>query len=242
MSKPQNIYDDPVFFEQYKSLRRNDTGLNGDLEVPALRALLPDLHGACVLDLGSGFGDFSRYARQRGAKRVTGVEVSRKMLAEAQRLTHDDHINYINAAIEAFNFDNDRYHLVASSLALHYINDFSQLCRRVFSSLKKGGYFIFSVEHPLCTAWPVGWLGADENLCWPVRDYYDESLRHTKWFVDDVVKYHRTTQTYLSDLIDCGFNICAFKEPQPLPEAVKKRPELAVHNMRPPFLMISARK
>ncbi|QTF06600.1 class I SAM-dependent methyltransferase [Brenneria izadpanahii] len=242
MNKPQNIYDDPVFFAKYKDLRRNDTGLNGDLEIPALRGLLPDLNGASVLDLGCGFGDFSRYAREKGAQDVTGVEISGKMLEEANRLTNDDRINYINAAIEDFKFENDRYHLVASSLALHYINDFNRICRNVFSCLKKGGYFVFSVEHPMCTAWPVGWLGSDENLFWPVRDYHDESVRHTKWFVDDVVKYHRTTQTYISDLIGCGFNICALKEPQPLPDAVKKRPELAVHNMRPPFLIISARK
>ena len=39
---PQNIYDDTTFFDGYKALRDADTGLNGALEVSALRRLLPD--------------------------------------------------------------------------------------------------------------------------------------------------------------------------------------------------------
>jgi len=61
---PQNIYDNQQFFEGYKHLRDQDTGLNGALEVPAIRPLLPDLSGKRVLDLGSGFGGFARYARK----------------------------------------------------------------------------------------------------------------------------------------------------------------------------------
>jgi len=51
-SKPQNVYDDPVFFAGYKALRQNDTGLNGAVEVPALRRLLPPLAGKSTLELG----------------------------------------------------------------------------------------------------------------------------------------------------------------------------------------------
>lgn len=56
----QNVYDNPDFFEGYKTLRQNDFGLNGALELPAIRALLPELGHLYVLDLGSGFGDFAR--------------------------------------------------------------------------------------------------------------------------------------------------------------------------------------
>lgn len=69
----QNIYDNPIFFEKYKSLRMNDTGLNGIMEEPALRVLLPDLTDKIVLDLGSGFGDFARYAHSMGAKKFMAL-------------------------------------------------------------------------------------------------------------------------------------------------------------------------
>src|SRR5205823_8921369 len=54
----QNIYDNPEFFEGYSRLGRSVEGLEGAAEWPALRALLPDLRGLRVVDLGCGFGWF----------------------------------------------------------------------------------------------------------------------------------------------------------------------------------------
>ncbi|XXT49757.1 hypothetical protein WMF23_51215 [Sorangium sp. So ce542] len=56
----QNSYDDPGFFEAYSQLRRSVEGLDGAPEWPALRALVPDLTGLRVVDLGSGYGWFCR--------------------------------------------------------------------------------------------------------------------------------------------------------------------------------------
>lgn len=56
----QNIYDDAEFFEQYSRLERSIEGLDGAVEWPSMRALLPDLRGLSVLDLGCGYGWFCR--------------------------------------------------------------------------------------------------------------------------------------------------------------------------------------
>jgi hypothetical protein len=49
---PQNIYDNPGFFAQYRALRRSGSGLNAALEWPALLRLLPpSLEGRRVLDI-----------------------------------------------------------------------------------------------------------------------------------------------------------------------------------------------
>lgn len=50
----QNIYDNPEFFEAYSWLGRSVAGLAGAAEWPALRALLPDLRGLRIVDLGCG--------------------------------------------------------------------------------------------------------------------------------------------------------------------------------------------
>ena len=50
----QNIYDDPKFFEGYSRLPRSVAGLDGAPEWPALRALIPNLQGCSVVDLGCG--------------------------------------------------------------------------------------------------------------------------------------------------------------------------------------------
>ena len=66
---PQNIYDDETFFAGYRQLRDTDAGINGAVKIPAMRALLPPLAGCTVLDLGCGFGDFARYARNAALRR-----------------------------------------------------------------------------------------------------------------------------------------------------------------------------
>ena len=81
---PQNIYDNDAFFAGYATLRRSREGLNGAPEWPALRAMLPDVKGKRVLDLGCGYGWFCRFAQEQGAAEVMGVDVSEKMLARAR--------------------------------------------------------------------------------------------------------------------------------------------------------------
>ncbi|MCT4704150.1 class I SAM-dependent methyltransferase [Enterobacteriaceae bacterium H20N1] len=241
-SAPQNIFDDPIFFENYRQLRENDSGLNGLLELPALYSLLPELGGLSILDLGCGFGDFARYARRHGAAHIYGVDVSEKMLAQARADTNDENIVYQHLAIEHFQVQEQRFDLAVSSLALHYIEDFSALCKKVFASLKPGGQFIFSVEHPMCTAFQVGWVPYDKGDVWPVDHYQEQTLRHTTWFVDDVQKYHRTVETYVNTLLDSGFAVTRLLEPKPRDEAVALRPDLANQCRRPPFLLLRAAK
>ena len=96
----QNIYDNEEFFERYGQLVRSLEGLDGAPEWPALRALLPDVRGLDVLDLGCGYGWFCRWARQQGAAHVLGIDVSEKMLARARATTQDPAITYTNADME----------------------------------------------------------------------------------------------------------------------------------------------
>jgi SAM-dependent methyltransferase len=236
---PQNIYDDHVFFAGYRTLRDNDTGLNGAIEIPALHRLLPDVAGADVLDLGCGFGEFARLLRTRGAATVTGVDVSGRMLAEAALRTCDPAIAYVRSAIEDYH-PTTTFDLVVSSLALHYVEDYEGVAQRIFAALRPGGRLLFSVEHPMCTAHPSGWVkdGAGMKSHWPVDRYQAEGRRVTHWFVDGVVKYHRTVETYVGTLLDSGFMLAYLGEPGPTPQALAARPALEAEMRRPPFLVL----
>ena len=64
-------------------LRRSIEGLDGAPEWPALRSMLPNMAGRRVVDLGCGFGWFSRWAAQAGAASVLGIDLSANMLERA---------------------------------------------------------------------------------------------------------------------------------------------------------------
>jgi SAM-dependent methyltransferase len=238
----QNIYDDEGFFAGYSRLGRSVEGLDGAAEWPALRAMLPDMRGLKVLDLGCGFGWFCRWAREQGAARVLGVDVSERMLARAAANTQDAAIIYTRADLELFEPASASFDLVYSSLAFHYIADLELLMSRVYRSLLPGGSFVFSVEHPLYTAPADPRWSADQpgRKSWPVNDYLCEGPRSTDWLAQGVIKQHRTLATYINLLLRVGFALRSIEEWGPTDEQLASRPELADERQRPTFLLISA--
>ncbi len=243
---PQNIYDDPDFFAGYARLPRSELGLSAVFEWPAFQRLLPaSLRGKRVLDLGCDLGYFAREARARGAREVVGVDISERMLHEARARTRDAGIAYRRAELEQFEPGEAAFDLVVSSLALHYIADYARVVRRVAACLVAGGRFAFSVEHPIYTAsgtgdWHTGPDGA--RLHWPVDRYRDEGERRTHWFVDGVVKYHRTVETYVNTLLEGGLALRRLEEPEAEAAQLAEHPEWRDERRRPPFLLLAAER
>lgn len=240
---PQNIYDNPDFFEGYSQFPRSREGLAGAPEWPALRSMLPPLKGSRVLDLGCGFGAFARWAREMGADSVLAVDLSEKMLAQARAQTQDPGITYHMANIEDIELPEASFNLIFSSLALHYIEDFGAVCVTIRRLLAPGGRLVFSVEHPIFTA-PSnpGWrTETDGSRVWPVNDYLLEGRRVTDWITLGVVKYHRTISSYVNSLLEQGFHLLYLEEWGPDREQIAEHPEWADELHRPPFLLLAAR-
>lgn len=238
----QNIYDNPEFFTGYSQLDRSVQGLAGAAEWPALRALLPDLHGLRVVDLGCGFGWFCRWAREHGAARVLGFDLSERMLDRARTMTSDAAITYARADLERLELPEASFDLAFSSLALHYLADLEPLLAQVQRALVPGGHLVFSVEHPIYTA-PAhpGWqVEADGRKTWPVDGYLAEGPRTTDWLAPGVIKQHRTLGTYLNLLIRLGFTLLHVEEWGPSVSQVAARPEWAEERERPMFVLIAA--
>ncbi len=240
----QNIYDDGEFFAGYSRLKRSIDGLDGAPEWPALRSLLPDLSGSGVLDLGCGFGWFCRWARQQGAARILGIDVSERMLAQARATIQDPAITYARADMEDLELPIGSFDLAYSSLALHYVESLDRLMGVVHRSLLPGASLAFSVEHPIFTA-PAkpGWSrNADGSNTWPIESYLDEGPRSTDWLAKGVIKQHRTVATYLNMLIRAGFAISHVEEWGPTEEQIRLCPNFADERHRPPFLLVAARR
>lgn len=238
----QNIYDNPEFFAGYSQLERSLSGLAGTPEWPALRALLPDLCGRRVADLGCGFGWFYRWAREQGAVEVSGYDLSDRMLGRARSMTADGAITYAPADLEMLELPEATFDLVYSSLAFHYLVNLDRLLEQVRRSLAPGGRLVCSVEHPIFTA-PTqpGWrVETDGRKVWSLDGYQVEGPRVTDWLAPGVVKQHRTLSSYLNLLIRLGFTLLHVEEWQPSEAQIAARPEWAEERERPMFLLLSA--
>lgn len=242
----QNIYDNEAFFKGYRKLRENAGNANDLFEKPALFALLPDLKGKAVLDLGCGFGEHCMEYIRAGAQRVVGIDVSEKMLAIARAENQNPRITYRKLAIEKLPELSERFDVVTSSLALHYVQDFRLTVRNVYAALKDRGVFVFSQEHPLGTAYSGGerWTrDRDGNKRYVnLADYGLEGEREVVWLAEHVQIYHRTFSTIVNALADAGFAIEKMTEPLPTQEILERYPKSKDLFHKPDFLLIRARK
>jgi len=240
----QNIYDKPEFFHGYSQMRRSVHGLDGASEWPAVRALLPDLAGKRVIDLGCGFGWFSRFAMVQGAASVLGLDISEKMIARARAETTDVAITYEIADLEHLELAGASFDFAHSSLALHYIEDFAGLVATVYRALSPGSHFVFTIEHPIFMA-PTNpdWAAdAEGRPIWPLDRYSVEGPRMTDWLAKGVVKQHRKLGTTLNTLIAAGFAIRHVEVWSPNDRELRDNPDWAKEMDRPTFLLISVQR
>ncbi|HCA07476.1 class I SAM-dependent methyltransferase [Chryseobacterium sp.] len=241
----ENKYDNSSFFEQYEKMLRSQKGLEGAGEWPALKKMLPDFTGKDVLDLGCGFGWHCRYAIEKGAKSVIGVDLSEKMLDKAKQINNLDGIEYVRKALEDLEFLSEKFDVVLSSLTFHYVESLDTLIHHIYQWLKPGGHFVFSVEHPVFTAQgKQDWMYGENNekLHWPVDRYFLEGKRDTTFLGENVIKYHRTLSSYLNTLLKQGFKINELIEPEPSEEMLKEFSDMKDELRRPMMLLISAEK
>lgn len=240
----QNIYDNQTFFDGYAQLSRSVQGLDGAPEWPTIRSILPDLQGKKVVDLGCGYGWFCRSAREQGADRVLGMDLSEKMLGKAKEMTEDPAIEYRQQDLEALQLPAASFDLVYSSLTLHYIEDLGKLFATVYQALVNGGEFIFTAEHPIYTA-PKhqGWL-VDEagQKSWPINGYQQEGKRISNWLAEGVIKQHRMLGTYINLLVQQGFTIRYLNEWGPSAQQIADNPALDEEKERPMIFILAVQK
>ena len=240
----ENKYDDPVFFEKYSQMGRSQKGLSGAGEWEDLQKILPDFAGKAVLDLGCGYGWHCIYAAEHGAAHVTGVDLSQKMLEVARNKTQFPQVEYIQGAIEDVTLPESTFDIVFSSLSIHYLKSFEDFVEKVYGWLRPGGDFVFSVEHPVFTAYGSQDWYRDESgeiLHFPVDRYFYEGERKADFLGESVVKYHRTLTTYLDNLLTHGFSLRRVVEPKP-PQSMMDIPGMADELRRPMMLLVAAQK
>lgn len=217
------------------------------LEKPAMQKLLPDVRGKKVLEIGCGIGSNCMEFVEKDALRVLGIDSSMRALETARRENHHRDIEYLNLEAEKLHEIHEKFDVVYSSLVFQYIEDFEKLVVDSSDLLKQDGTLLFSQEHPIITASSgknLGWNYDEKGkeISYSFTDYHISGRRGSHWFIDDVIKYHRTMGEIVTALAKHGFHIEELQETCPNEEILERYPRMKRELLKPSFLIIRARK
>jgi SAM-dependent methyltransferase len=237
-----SVYDQQDFLEAYLARRNRKESPNNAIEKPIVFELLGDYEGAEILDLGSGDGTFGRELLQGGAKSFAGIEASKRMHMQAQAVLSGPESRLYNEDIVDYAYPEAAYDIVTSRFVIHYIADIRALFRQVFKTLKPGGKFVFTIQHPLTTSSFGSKEEGDRRGDWRVDDYFVEGERREPWINNTVVKHHRTAESYFTALMQAGFAVNAFREGRPVRSNFAAQDEYKRRQRIPLMLILSAIK
>ena len=189
--------------------------------IPLLLDLAGEVRGRDVCDLACGQGVVSRRLADGGAE-VVGVDASKSMLDLARSYETEEPrgITYLRGdaqrldAVAGEGFDG-----VVCNTALMDIPDLPAALRTVSRILRPGGWFVFSVVHPvLQTPGSPRWVVEEgEVVGLDLRDYFREGFwrrGNGGGLRGRVGAYHRTLSTYVNELCGAGLIIERFVEPR----------------------------
>ncbi|MEC2057493.1 class I SAM-dependent methyltransferase [Peribacillus psychrosaccharolyticus] len=237
-----SVYDNDDFLSTYLMRRKRQASPNNILEKPVLLQLIGEVRGKKVLDLGCGDAEIGKELLEAGCSFYEGVDGSVNMVGKAQQALTSESSRIHLASMEDWDFLRESYDLVISRLALHYLEDLQKVVQQIHHSLKPGGHFIFSVQHPILTSSINNPEGEQKRSSWLVDDYFKIGNRTEKWMGKDVIKYHRTIEEYFRIINDCGFRVSTLKECTPQRKYFTSEEEYLRRMRVPVILLMSCEK
>ncbi|WP_087112769.1 class I SAM-dependent methyltransferase [Parendozoicomonas haliclonae] len=224
------------YAEQYDQAVQ-DNIYNAHFERPSLQALLPEIRGLNVLDLGCGTGVYAQYLLDQGADAVTCIDYSEAMVDLVRSKLGEKVTAYAqDISLGLPQEETGSYDLIICPLVLHYLEDLNPLFQDVYRVLKPGGVMVFSMHHPL----------ADFEYS-QTGNYFDRELVTQEW--DTVgkpleVKFYRRSLSELTDAItSSGLVITRISEGQ-VSDKVKELSESAYNflSRNPNFIFVRCQK
>ena len=187
--------------------------------MPRMLAMLGNVTGKTILDLGCGEGGYARELNRRGA-RVTGVDGSERLIEVArQRAPGNVDVSFVHANANALaGIESGSFDIVVASMSLMDVEDYDGAIREVHRALRAGGELVMSITHP-CFSAPVSeWVrdNAGELRHFAVDRYFDRVAWDTMIapaFRAPVLRRHRPIEDYLTVPLECCFILREFREP-----------------------------
>jgi len=231
----------------------SDSIFHAYYEKPAIRAELPTLEGLDVVSIGCGSGVDARWLADNGAKKVVGVDISEGLLGIAKK-NHPD-IEFHEMDMEQLDFEDDSFDLAYSSLAIHYVDDWTKPLTEARRILRDGGKYVFSCGHPVDSAMEYATegdikyarLGRRIDKTTQKRTTYGDYLANEGGGVKpvegalsdfEVIVYHRTFSRMIDQILASGFTIEKVTEPQPTEGMKAENPDMYEQLSKIPTFMI----
>ncbi|WP_236567985.1 class I SAM-dependent methyltransferase [Nocardiopsis sp. FR6] len=208
------------------------------MEEPALLGELEPVQGLEVLDLGCGDADLGRTLLRAGCGGYLGVDGSAAMVERARDLLRGTGGGVVRAYMEEFASVPERFDLVVSRTALHYVEDLTALLGSVRRWLRPGGRVVFTVPHPVLTCHDASTGRPRQD--WVVDAYFVPGPRERKWMGETVTWHHRTVEDHVRALHAAGFRLTALRECAPDPEAFGGDEEEYERRRRVPLFLLLA--
>jgi ubiquinone/menaquinone biosynthesis C-methylase UbiE len=213
-----------------------DSAFNAYYERPATIALLGDVTGQRVLDVGCGPGALTGWLVDHGAT-VTAIDVSPEMVRLARdRVAGRARILQADLA-EPLTFAADRgADLIVASLVLHYVADWGPVFAEFRRVLADDGAVVFSTHHP-----------AQDWQLHSRDDYFAVKQVTETWDAGgrpfEVTFWRRPLTAITGAITGSGFVIEKLVEPEPLP-GLRDRDPKAYRKLRtsPAFLLFRLAK
>jgi SAM-dependent methyltransferase len=204
-------------------------------ERPAMLALLGDVLGLTVLDAGCGSGVSAEALTERGAQ-VTAADSSDRMLERARARLGQRASVRLHDLRQPLGWAADAsFDVIVSSLAMHYIEDWTPVLAEFYRTLRDAGRFVFSTHHPFADY--VGFDRPNYFAVEPIGDTWSTSGARY-----DVTFWRRPLGRIVADVIGVGFVVEQILEPVPASTDGLSEGDIDRLCSEPTFLFVAARK
>jgi ubiquinone/menaquinone biosynthesis C-methylase UbiE len=228
------------------------------INTPAFFKMLPKIEGLKGLDIGCGEGYNTRIAAKKGGQ-LTAIDISESFINFAVEAEKADPlgIKYQIASAVDLPFPENYFDFIMATMSLMDVADNEKAFKEAFRVLKPGGFFQFSISHPITSArweWVKDKSGKKTGLI--IRDYFSRIEGEIEEWIfsaapkeitDDMEKFkvprfHHTLSGWLNMVIKAGFTFEEFSEPHVEDEVLKEHPEEYDSLIVPLILIIRCRK
>ena len=189
--------------------------------MPGIMKFLGDRRYRRMLDAGCGTGVLTSFLASK-SENVDGVDISDKSISIAQRYNSSNNIRFINNSIEDHSERvGGKYDAVVANMVLMDVSNLKRVVRAIYSLLKPGGVFVFSMTNPIFWASYYGyaeepWFRYEEEIF--VEGPFvisSDRASNSKISIGISTHVHRPISMYVNAFADANFLKLMLEEPVP---------------------------